>query len=117
MLNGTEREALQVGDKVGVSETYRAAILTVTRRTKARLTLSDGSAWTVGRGRKVGTDSWSGACLVKPEDAAERIAEIKEQRAVRDAADRLARHRWRDMTSEQLARFIALLDEIKPSAP
>lgn len=113
MLSHMEREALKVGDLVGVYERYRAAVLKVTKRTKTQIVLSDGSRWTVGRGYKVGASTWSYDSLVSEKDARERIVELKEASEIAGAANRLREVTWRELTLPQLNKFIALLDEIE----
>ena len=109
-----DRNALQVGSKVGVIGQHSAAVLTVTKRTAAQLVLSDESRWTIKTGRKFGDSGYYSSDLVSEQEARDRIAYIRQERSFNQAVNRMNRMRWRDLTPEQLARMIALLDEIKP---
>ena len=113
-FNQVDREALQVGSKVGVIGPHSAAVLTVAKRTAAQLVLSDESRWTIKTGRKFGDSGYYSSDLVSEQDARERIKHIRQERAFNQAVSRMGRMRWRDLTPEQLARIVALLDEIKP---
>ena len=113
-FNQVDREALQVGSKVGVIGPHSAAVLTVAKRTAAQLVLSDESRWTIKTGRKFGDSGYYSSRLVSEQDARERIEHIRQERSFNQAVNRMNRMRWRDLTPEQLARVIALLDEIKP---
>ena len=113
MLSHVEREALKVGDLVGVTERYRAAVLKVVKRTAPQVQLSDGTRWTVNSGRRVGASTWSYDSLVSEKDARERIVELKEESEIASAANRLREVSWRQLTLPQLTKFIALLDEIE----
>lgn len=113
MLNAEQRGALKVGDEIGVQEQFRVAVLKVSKRTAAQIILSDDSRWTVSRGNKFGSSAWTRETLISAEDARERIKDMQEKKAIRDAANRLERYRWRDLTIEQLQRFNGILDDIE----
>lgn len=114
MLSSDERNALQVGAKVGVVGHHAAAVLTVAKRTAAQLVLSDESRWTIKTGRKFGEQGYYTSDLVSEQDARDRIEHIRQERAFNQAVNRMNRMRWRDLSPEQLGRMTALLDEISP---
>ena len=115
MLSHDERSGLQVVAKVGVLGMHSAAVLTVAKRTPAQIVLSDDSRWTVKTGRKHGSSgSYYSDDLVSEQEARERIDHIRQERTFNQAVNRMNRMRWRDLSPEQLARVVALLDEIKP---
>ena len=115
MLSHMEREAIKVGDAIGISEQYRSAVLKVTKRTATQIVLSDGSRWSLSRGRKVGASTWDYSSLVSEKDARARIEELKNENEKRKAHNRLREYAWRDLSLDQLMKFTALLDEVEKS--
>ena len=107
-FNQVDREALQVGSKVGVIGPHSAAVLTVAKRTAAQLVLSDESRWTIKTGRKFGDSGYYSSDLVSEQDARERIEHIRQERSFNQAVNRMNRMRWRDLTPEQLAQLEAI---------
>lgn len=114
MMTFDQRDALKVGDEVGVIGLHYAAVRTVTKRTKAQIVLSDGSRWGVSRGRKHGDTAWGRDSLTTAAQARERIAEIRERKEIIEVASRMEAVRWRNMPLVHLQRFAALLDELQP---
>lgn len=108
-MSPAERESLKEGDKVGACERWSAAILTVKKRTKTQLVLSNGSRWSIRTGRKFGDGSWSFALLTTEEEGREKIAELRAQRLRQESVKKLNDFRWQDLPDEELAKFVALL--------
>jgi hypothetical protein len=107
------RADLKPGDAVTVAHYGALRKATVFRVTKTQITLDDGTRWLVSTGRRVNAPRWD-VSAVEPFDAAKWSAyqaEAERQLACNALVQRFATVCNR-LTSDQIARVAAVLDEV-----
>jgi hypothetical protein len=113
MMNHTQRNALQVGDTIGVRSGWSNAVsmTKVEKIGKAQITLESGKRFTLSSGLEVGRARWNGDDLLTEEEAI-RAMEAQKKQAQRQALVAQARAiDFSSLTDKRLKAILAIVTE------